>query len=391
MTPSEVVYRPKPRTLAVLRNVAIAGGVLFLVGLVTAPVEAWIGFLIAFNYLVGLGLAGGLFVAILHLSGARWATVLRRIPEAMCGSLKGAAALGVVLVLGIGVLYEWSDADVVEHDELLQMKQPWLNTAAFVIRMAIYFLLWLWVSARILRTTNRYGELDEREYRRRNLRSSALFMVVFAVTFSLATFDWIMSVQPHWFSTIFALRSATGLVSAGVAVVTMIAVMLHDSGPLRGVVTREHFHDLGKLLFSLSVLWVYIWYCQYMLIWYGNVPEETHYYIQRSTTLWKTLTLVSLILNWGAPFLILLLRPAKRSPAVLLRVCLVILIGRAFDLYLMIAPPLLGGRPTLGLWEIGPTVGAICLFFLLTLRGLSRRSLIPAGDPTLTESLRHHA
>lgn len=345
---------------ALFRNLTLVGAALFAVGLALEPRYAWGGYLMGFNYLVGLSLAGPLFLALLHLADARWASSLREVPRAMARSLPVAFVLGILLLFGVHSLYEWSHAAVVSEDPLLRQKAGYLNPVAFALRMVAFFVLWWWTS-RLLQEDREPPSPAGR--RARALRRSALFMATFAVTYSLASVDWIQSLEPHWFSTIFALRTATGLVLSGLAAATLL-VIARGAGPGGPPVTSGQLHDLGRLTLSFSVLWVYIWYCEYMLIWYTNIPEETAYYVLRQTPAWSTLQLANLGINWLIPFAILLIRSARGNPKVLWRLAMLLLLGRAFDLYVLIGPSVYGDAPRIGLSESGALLGMVSLFFL---------------------------
>ena len=214
------------------------------------------------------------------------------------------------------------------------------------------------------------------ERRRRTLVTSALFMATFAITFSLASVDWIQSLDPHWFSTMFALRTLSGAVCSGLALCTILLVVARRRGPLRHVVTKDVMDDLGKILLGFSLFWGYIWYCEYMIVWYSNIPEETGYYLLRREGDWGTLQPVNLIVNFAVPFLCLMLRAWRRNGVVLMRIAGWILVGHALDLYVMIAPPLMPGDPQLGLWELGPLIGACALFGWILVRKLSSGPLV---------------
>ena len=364
-----------------MRGLLITSGlgvVAFLAGMLVDPERVWGGYLMGFFYFVGLALAGPLFLSVLYLSGARWSLPLRRIPEAMGGALPAAMVLGLVLIMGTHALYQWSHSQVVAGDALLQHKAPWLNTLGFSFRMVVYFLVWIWIARKVAaRSTSTEAEPERT---RGNIRASALFGVILAVTFSLASIDWIQSLDAHWFSTIFALRTLSGVGCSGLALATIVLVVLRRKGPMRSVVTKDVMDDLGKLLLGLSLFWAYIWYCQYMIIWYMNMPEETGYYLLRREGDWGTLAPVNLIVNFAVPFLALMLRSWRRNGTILIRIAAWVLVGHAFDLYVMIAPPILGNQPSLGLWELGPLVGALAFFGWIFLRGLSRHPVI-AGYP----------
>lgn len=383
MSAAEIRFRPGAMTTRILGGLAVAGGLVFLAGLLFDPRRAWTGFLVGFNLIVGLGLSGALFVALLVVSGGTWATALRRIPEAMSRCLPWAFVLGLVLPFGAHSLYEWSHAAVVKADPLLGGKAAYLNVPAFVARLVLYFAVWIALARVLVGASVRQDATGESLGTRRGILRAALFVAAFAVTYSLASVDWIQSLEPHWYSTIFALRTATGLACAGLAAGIVLVVALRASGPLRGVVTDEHVHDLGKLLFGFAILWGYVRYCQYMLIWYSNMPEETSYYLARGSSSWRALSYASVALMWGVPFAVLLLRSARRSGAVLSRVAIAVLLGWAIDLYGMIGPALAGEEARPGLFEVAAVAGAFALFFLATLLALSRAPLVPLRDPAL--------
>ena len=383
-------YRPSAAAQKVLLAVVAISAAVFLVGLLVDPAGAWTGYLIGFGFVVGMAVSGTLFVAIAYVSNARWCAVLRRLPEAMGGTLPYAAGIGLLLIFGVHSLYEWSHPGAVSGNHLLEHKAGWLNVSGFSLRMVAYFGLWIWLTHRLLRES-RAQDLDgDRIHQARNLKNGALFMAVLAVTWSLASIDWFESLQPEWFSTMFALQTISGAATSGLALVMLLAVLLRRRGPLRGVVREDHLDDLGKIAIALSLFWVYIWFCQYMLIWYGNMPEETMYFQLRAEGGWPVLNAVSLVLNWAVPFFVLMPKRVRRSGGVILRVAVVMLIGRLLDLYVMIAPPLMPEGPTFGIWELAALVGCLALFAFALQRSLTRAPLVPVGDAGLQESLEYH-
>jgi len=386
MTTAELI---PPRTVMEgLRSTAILGGLFFLLGLFVAPQRAWAGYLIGFAYFTGLALAGGLFLSVLTLSGARWAATMQRIPEAMTATLPVAALLGIGLVGGVHSLYEWSHTLTVAEDPILSAKSSYLNLGFFLIRMIVFFGLWIWLSRGMVRALRRRDFADDRARCRHQLISAALFLPVFALTFSLASVDWLQSIEPHWFSTIYALVTLSGVGCSGLAICIILAVFL-KRGPLRGIIRDEQLDDLGKVGIGFALFWGYIWYCQYMLIWYTDLPEETPYYVLRSQGAWKALSSVNVLVNWAVPFFALMPRAVRRSEVLMVRIAWVMLAGQALNLYMLVEPALMKEGPVLGLWELGPLIGALGLFFYLTLRGLSKFPLVPADDPGRAERIPH--
>src|SRR5262249_41144439 len=210
----------------------------------------------------------------------------------------------------------------------------------------------------------------------RLVRYSAAFIVVFAISFSLASFDWLMSLVPHWSSTIFAVYWFAGVLSGGTAAITLAVVLLAERGYLAGVVDDDQRHDLGKLLLAFSTFWAYIWLSQYLLIWYGNLPEETPYYVSRTNQRWIAIFLLNLALNWLIPFLVLLPRDTKRSATVLKWISIVILAGRWVDLYIAVMPEMIAA-PNLTLLDLSILIGCVGGFFLIAARALERAPLVP--------------
>ena len=373
--PGAITYQAPSKLLKGLLTTAGLGGVLFLLGTMIAPERVWGGYLMGFTYFVGLALAGPLFLSIVYLSDARWAKPLRRIPEAMTAALPAGLVLGLGLIMGTHALYEWSHAQVLETDALLRHKAPYLNVFGFSVRLVIYFALWIWIGRKVVARSS--VPAVEPERRRGHIAISALFMAVLSITLSLASVDWIQSLDPHWFSTIFALRTLSGMGCAGIALCILVLVSLRRQGPLRAVVSKDVMDDLGKILLALTLFWAYIWYCEYMIIWYSDIPEETGYYLLRRQGDWSTLLPVSLVVNFGLPFLALMLRAWRRNGVILMRIAALVLVGHALDLFLMIAPPIMGAEVHLGLWELGPLIGALALFCWLFLKAIGRAPLVP--------------
>ena len=254
-----------------------------------------------------------------------------------------------------------------------------------------YFVVWIVLASALVRQS-RHQDLDgDERHSSRNVALSAGGLVLFAITVSLASFDWIMSLEPNWYSTIFAVYQFAGLFQSALAAMIIAVVWLHRRGPLRDILGEHHLHDLGKLLFAFSSFWMYIWFSQYMLIWYANIPEETTYYVERTQGAWGVLFLLDMLLNWAVPFLVLLRRPPKQRPEILVKVAAVVLIGRWLDLYLMITPVKTGPVPPFGLWEVASIVLVAGASIVLVLRALRRAPIVPLNDPLLAHSLHYHS
>jgi len=374
-----------PASLRGWWTLVLAGAATVLAGLIWAPGRTWLALLMAGFLLTGFGLAGIVFVAVQYACGAGWSTAFRRVPEAMSMILPVGAGVLAAVFLGHPSTYSWTT-----HGPLAGFQQFWLRWPFFLARAAVYMAVWSVFTTVIVRTSRRQDQDNSVSHTRRNVRLSILFLLAFAVTFWLASFDWVMSLEPHWASTIFGIYNFAGMFSSGLALLVLLVLWLRRTGPLRDFVNEEHLHDLGKLLFAFCTFWMYIWFSQYMLIWYADISEETAYYVARLHNAWTPLFLLNMILNWAVPFAALLPRGAKRSPRVLSRVAAVVLAGRVLDVYLMMAPPLHGARPLLGIWEVGALAGTAAVLVLAFYRGIRAAAPVPVNDPYLEESLHYH-
>jgi hypothetical protein len=378
-----------PPRYAVRIGTALAalGGLALLAGAVLEPESTWAALLLVSYALLGVSLAGAVFVALLYVSGAGWGVALRRVPEALAVALP-VGAVGLALVfLAAPSLYPWAGGAHAEGAHAPPFRHAWLNWPFFLVRAALYLACWYALILALVRNSRRQDADGDLSHSRRNARLSAAFLVVFGATFWLASYDWIMSLEPQWSSTMFGVYSFAGLFLGGLAAITLLLLWLGRSGPLRRALSEDHLHDLGKLLFAFSTFWMYVWFSQYMLIWYVNNPEETAYFVERQQGAWQPLLIADVVLNWAVPFVALLPRAAKRSRSVVTKVCIVLLLGRWLDLYLMIAPPF--GQPTVQELALhaGLLLGGGGLFCLLLFRVLRRAPLIPVHDPFLVESL----
>ncbi len=343
------------RRFCVFCTLLMSGVALALVGGWLSPARLWANLLLMSFLAVGAGLAGLLFLSFHYLTGARWSEPLRPVAEALGATLPiTSVALGAVVLCGLGN-YPWMHADLAHHPTFW-FKAAWLTPAFFAARTVVYLLIWAGLALLLVQASRR----TDATARRAKLGLSALFLVAFAVTFWLASTDWIMSLEPEWYSTIFAVYHFAGVFAAGLALIAVLAIARQRTAG--GVIGVAQLHDLGKLMFGFSCFWMYIWFSQYMLIWYANISEETVYFVRRTEGLWGPLFVLNLALNWAIPFFALMPRAAKRTASVLLKVALVMLAGRWLDLYLSVLPPVLGASPAFGFAEIGALLAGIGAF-----------------------------
>jgi len=376
------VLAPMPRNVAWV--MVAAGALAAALGLSGDPQRTWPDLLLNGFYTIALALAGMVFISLQYLAGAAWSANIRRIPEAMMSALPIAAVLMLSVFFGREWLYPAHH--LAAHAS--PSKALYLGAPFFFGRMALIVVVWSVFADRMRRASLRQDEDPAPIHHVRLVRYSAAFIVVFAISFALASFDWLMTLVPHWTSTMFAIYSFAGLLVGGIAAITLCVVLLLEQGYLAGVVNENHLHDLGKLLFAFSTFWAYIWFCQYLLIWYGNLPEETTYYVSRTGGNWIALFLLNVVVNWVVPFLVLMPRSSKRNPAILKWIAIAILAGRWLDLYLAVMPEMMAA-PSLQAIDVLIFAGYAGVFFLMATRALASAPLVPVNNPSFSESLAH--
>jgi hypothetical protein len=388
--PPEQALLPAAHPLARLPllgiGIAVAG--LALAGALAGadPTRFFAAWLVAFLFFLTLALGCLYFVLIHTATQASWGVVVRRVAETGAATLPVFALLFVPVALGLHELYPWSRPEAAA-DALLRWKRPYLNESFFYVRAAVYFLVWSAIAVWFLRLSYRQDHGSDHAAAARLRRFSGALLIPLGVTHTLAAFDWVMSLDPHWYSTIFGVYSFSGALVAGFAFLAVMAVGLQRSRLLPGVFSSEHFHDLGKLLFAFMVFWAYIAFSQYLLIWYGNMPEETIWFRERLAGSWLALSVALALGHFVFPFLFLLPRATKRNGATLVAAALWLLLMHLVDVYWTVVPSIHAQAARPGLVDVGAllAVGGVFLAaFGWLLRG---HPLLPVGDPRLPESL----
>jgi len=390
---------PEPNRLVLpmaVRGVSLAavfgGGAALAWAFTNGHVQlAWSAYLIGAFFALGLGVFGALWLAILYLAGASWSVTMRRIPEAMTAWLLPGGALAMGVALGAHSLYQWSHADVVAGDELLTHKAPFLNLTMFTALVGVSLVLWVVFAALFVRASRRQDRDGGMAATATSRVVSALFLVVFAITISIVSFYLLLSLDAHWFSTMFAVLVFTDVMQTGTAFVAVVAGLMVATGNLKGFVNANHIHSLAKMVFATTGFWAYIYFCQFMLIWYANIPEETAYFLRRSANGWLPYFLILPVLKFVVPFLLLLPRDAKRNPIKLVPVAMLIIFAQFWELYLMVGPAIGHGAEAahgrLPGVEFMTTLGFLGLFVLVFGWSLERQQAVPLKDPALAECL----
>jgi len=390
--------RLRSAPLSASKGVRALFGLLILIGVVTFslevssdPTRAYAAWLHNYWVFLGLGLAGTFFSAIHYLVGATWSVVPRRIADAFSSFVPMALILYVVVAVGIPHLYIWSSPAAIQGAGASTIAKGGYLSANFVILRNILFLaIWSLFSWLFVRNSTKQDETRDPALTRRNLGLSAAFIVLFAITFTLATFDTIMSLEPTWYSTIFGVYNWAGLWQAGLAGIAIVMVVLRRQGALQGMVTRAHYHDIGKLVFAFAVFWTYIAFSQFMLIWYANLPEEIEWMIHRIFTGWGAVIIAVTALKFVIPFFVLLHQKMKENETVLIFVCAGVILGHWLDVYWMTYPAFSPEHAVLSWNEIGVALGFLGLFGFRVQSFLSRHPVAPHGDPDFVASVRFH-
>lgn len=361
----------------------------FIIGFINNPDRAWANFLLNNVYFVSLSAGAVLFLALQRVTQSGWSAGFLRVPESMGMYLPVAAVFFVIMIFGMHSLYHWSHADAVAHDPLLQHKSPYLNVPFWVGRMLVFFGLWILLASMLRKFSLREDEEGGLEIFRKAEHTSKIFIFVFTITFSFAGFDWIMSIDPHWYSALFALKNFVSAFYHAAAIITFIVLLLNQFGYFP-FLTKSHMHDFSSYIFMLCIIWGYFWFAEFMIIWYGNIPEETGYFITRmQTDNWRIFFFANLIINWFIPFMIMMPAKSRTSKLTLKIIIPVLLVGMFIDLYLQIFPGIVG-KQVLGFNEIGGFIGFAGIFILVVGYALSKANLYPKNHPYMEECLGHH-
>jgi hypothetical protein len=363
------------------------GVISMVAGFILDPHRAWANYLLNNYYFVSIAIGAAFFGAIQYIAQAGWSSAFKRIPEAMASYIPVAAVFFLLMYFGMHTIFHWSQVGITETDKLLAHKAPYLNVPFFFIRVILFFGLWI-VMIRLLRKISLKEDAeggmqpfyDSEKY-------SKVFIFIIAISFTLFAIDMIMSLEPHWFSGLFAAKSFIAAFLHGATVITLIVIILFKVGHLP-MLNRSHLHDFSRYIFMLSIIWGYFNFAEFMIIWYGNLPEETIFYVNRSQGAFGVLFYANIILNWFIPFLFLMPRMTSRSKVFILPVIVILMIGQYTELYYYIWPAVVH-EAKFGLLEIGTYLGFLGLFSLVVTNTLSKANLVPKNHPYLEESIYH--
>jgi hypothetical protein len=371
----------------------IAGVVVCALGGFLSPDYFFRSWLVGWAFWVGIA-AGSLAIMMLHhLTRGAWGLVIRRVLEASARTLPFLLVLSIPLLFGLPKVYLWARPEVVAHDPLLQAKAPYLNVPFFLIRLVLYFVIWSGLAYTLSRMSWRQDEGKDPGLTRRMQLLAGPSLAAYCLAVTFAAVDWLMSVEPHWFSTIYGiyLMGSQGLTA--LAFLITFALWLSRREPMDAVIKPGHFHDWGKLFLAFTMLWAYFNFSQFLIIWAGNLPEEIVWYLHRIENGWGFVALSLVLFHFALPFVLLLSRDLKRNARRLVWVALLMLVMRLVDLFWQVEPAYIGETGTQSpvfywMYLAAPiAVGGLWMWYFL--RELKRRPLLPVHDPYLPEAIDH--
>ncbi len=340
------------------------------------------------------------FICATILAWGGWPMSFRRVPEAISsvvpviGVICGAILLAIVFG-GDHAIYHWTDSEHVKHDEILNWKKGFLNKNFFTVFTVITIVLW-WLLGKKMRDFSRstdkapLGVEEGKKFIWKNTVWAALFMIVFALTvMSTIPWLWLMSIDAHWYSTMYSWYTFASTFVSGMALIALFVIYLKNKGYLE-YTTEEHLHDIGKFMFAFSVFWTYLWFSQYMLIWYSNQPEETKYFEPRVQGAYYGIFILNVIINFLVPLLLLMKRGAKRNYTTVTVLAVVIIFGHWLDFFQMVHPGLSRDHVPVMLYDLGVALGFVGLIMFVTARSLAKHPLVAKNHPFFKESVIHH-
>jgi hypothetical protein len=373
----------------------VLGAISFFVAYSADHTHAWTSFLKAHFFFMQISVMGLFFPAIHWVTTSMWSAPIRRLAEGLTAYLPVALVTSMLVILGAHSIFEWTHLDKIKGDLVIEGKLGYLNMTFFSIRAIGGVLGWMWFAKKMVGSSvaadsvNDHGENFKKVYES-NRKWSVAFLVFFAISFSAIAFDQLMSLDPHFFSTMFGVYIFAGSFQTFFAVIAVLTIIMRKCGYLKQVINTNHYHDIGKMLFAFTVFWAYTGFAQYMLIWYANMPEETGFFLLRFNQGWEFWSLALFVGKFFVPFFLLLPRANKRSESVLLIASIWVIISQYFDLNWLIQPQVFPDGPHFGFTDIGIWLGFLGMFILAYTRFFKKRNVLAITDPYLPESAFHH-
>ena len=387
-------YQAPPSVNRVQKAGLLVGGIALLLaipGALSSPEKFYHSYI--FSYMLVLGLTvGSLGLLMLqHLTGGNWGIIIRRPLEAASRNIWLVLVMFIPIVLGMKTLYRaWLDPERLKEEPLSKFQQGYLTSGGFLGRAVLYFAIWfllMWLFNTWSRQQDERKQDPQIKRRFKSLSGPGVILYILVMTF--AAIDWVMSLSPHWASTIYGFIFVGAQAIASMCLMIIVIVLLSGSEPLAGIIQKRHLHDLGKWLFTFNILWAYFAFSQLLIIWSGNQPEEISFYRTRLFGGWGVVAVIVLVFSFSLPFLILLSRDVKRTPGLISKVAAWMLLMRLVDLYWMTRPEFTPRAfPT---WlDLVVPIALFGLWLGFFAMNLKQRPLLPLGDPKLAEAIAHH-
>jgi len=395
MTNNDSVYIKK----SLPKNIGKLGLILFVLGAVTGafgyitdPSRASFSYLTSFLFLLSISVGSLLLVAIEYAASAVWSTPFRRMSEFLASSIPLLLLFVIPLFFSLQNLFVWSHTDIVANDHMLQAKSVFLNTPFFYVRVIVILVIWSLFYYYIIKNSRQQDISGEQILTKNNIKLSVIFIPVFAISLTLQAVDWIMSLEAKWFSTMFGVYLFAGVTCSALAALAFIAVTLKEKGYFHSKISKDHFYSLGTLMFVFICFWGYIAFSQYMLIWYGNLPEETFWFMQRWEGGWKFVSLFIIFGHFIVPFATLLSHPSKTNLKKLKFISIWILAMHFIDLYWLIMPSMhsSGLHYSFSWMDISFLAASVGIIIFMFNKMFERYNLIPVKDPKLQRGLDFH-
>jgi hypothetical protein len=384
----EYEKKPLPNMIIKLGSIFLGiGFILVLLSMFNDPIRASFVSLVTFAFVLSIGLGSMFIIALEYIAGAVWSVPFRRIAESLGALVFVAPIFLIPVIFNLHSLYHWTHKEAVLADAALSSKAPFLNETFFYIRLVVIFVLWWMFYIFITRNSKKQDIDGDPKHSKRNTVLSGIFILVLAITITLTSIDWLMSLEPHWFSTIFGVYYFAGTVIAGLAAMTLFSINLNETGFLVKGLRRDHYYSFGALMFAFVNFWAYIAFSQFMLIWYANLPEETFWFITRGAGSWMYFSIGMILVHFLIPYILILPQPAKMDPKRLKMAGAWLLFAHFYDMYWLVMPSLDKNGMSFSFFDLSFPIFAIGLVMVVFYLVAKNKNLLPIKDPKLKRAL----
>lgn len=375
----------KVKTIAL--GLLIFGFVLVIAGYFVNPARMAFNNIIGLTFIVSIVVGSLFFVSIEFLAGAVWSTPFRRIAEFLSYGIYLIPIIIIPIFFYLHDIFHWTHPEVVNADNILKAKAPYLNVNFFAIRIIAFVLIWILFQRILTKNSEKQDSTKDQHLTSKNVKFSAAFIPFFAVSITFTAIDFLMSLEPHWFSTIFGVYYFSGTVLASLAAITVGVIYLNENGYLVKGLDKDHYYSLGALMFAFTNFWAYIAFSQFLLIWYANLPEETFWFLQRWEGSWIIYSIGLIVVRFVIPYFGLLTQPSKMDPKRLKIMSVWILFAHLYDLYFLVMPNYSRSGIVFSWFELGYPLLIVGALILLFIELAKRKNLVPIGDPKLKRGI----